>query len=193
MTAVCASRTDPNCGAPGRRALRPHSRLIDAFQKEGTDVEERKTEQGHLHTPCNPRRGRWHRFWELVRNTEVYDKKTLISTCTVCGKLIEPAVDMRSCRILCFLLSYVIAFSVAALIKGMAEYAFIMLGVLAVLIALNVLLEPLILTFVPWRTLPADEREYMKNKEHDLRVDKTVGTILLCLFAAVFLLWEFLL
>lgn len=156
-------------------------------------MEERKTEQGHLHTPCNPRRGRWHRFWELVRNTEVYDKKTLISTCTVCGKLIEPAVDMRSCRMMGLLLSYVILFSVAPLIKGMDAAVLIALGAAAVLMALNVLLEPLILTFVPWRTLPADEREYMKNKEHDLRVDKTMGTILLCLFAAVFLLWEFLL
>ena len=156
-------------------------------------MEERKTELGHLHTPCNPRRGRWHRFWELVRNTEVYDEKTMISTCTVCGKLIEPSVDMRSCSMLGLLLSYVIIFSVAPLIKGMDGYVFIMLGVLAALFALNYLLVPLILMFVPWRTLPADEREYMKNKEHDLRMDKTMGISLLCLSAAAFLLWEFLL
>lgn len=156
-------------------------------------MEERKTEQGHVHTPCNPRRGRWHRFWELVRNTEVYDEKTMISTCTVCGKLIEPSVDMRSCSMLGLLLSYVIIFSVAPLIKGMDGYVFIMLGVLAALFALNYLLEPLILTLVPWRTLPADEREYMKNKEHDLRMNKTMGTVLACLTVAVFLLWEFLL
>ena len=54
-------------------------------------------------------------------------------------------------------------------------------------------LVPLILTFVPWRTLPADEREYMKNKKHDLRMDKNMGIILLCLYAAAFLLWKFLL
>lgn len=156
-------------------------------------MEERKTEQGHVHTPCNPRRGRWHRFRELVRNTEVYDEKTMISTCAVCGKRIEPAVNIRICRLLCFLLSYIIAFSVAALIKGMAEYAFIMLGVLAVLVALNVLIEPLILTFAPWRALPADEREYMKNKRDNLWIEKTVGLIMLVVFGVLLLLMQTLL
>ena len=90
-------------------------------------------------------------------------------------------------------LACAVCFGALCFIPDMPGWCVILFGVLAALFALNYLLVPLILMFVPWRTLPADEREYMKNKEHDLRMDKTMGIILLCLSAAAFLLWEFLL
>lgn len=130
--------------------------------------------QKHIHTPSYPRKGRWSRFWDLLLHSWRYDKETMTAKCSICGKLIEPAMKPRSCLIIVLVSSLYVFWITGTLSYGTSMFWPLILTEAVTAILLVFMLPTFLMAFLPWNEVPSDTKAYLEQQE---KANQRLGNI----------------
>lgn len=136
-------------------------------------------QETHIHTPSYPHKGRWSRFWDLFLHSWRYDRETMTAKCSICGKLIEPAMKPQSCLMILMISSLYVISITAALSSGTSAFWPLILTEGAVALLLCFLLPTFLIAFLPWKEVPSDTRAYLEQQE---KAKKHFSNVLLAIW-----------